>query len=622
MRHCKECGQKAEKNDLKYCVNCGAALDSLEKAQGTATNKPPRKPLTKRQKFITIISSGVIVLLIGLYFIGAHFTSHERLVKNFSQAVDDGDAKKLAKILTFHKSDEKISASDVEGFLIYLEDDPDITENMIDSLHEQSELLDGKNKQPSNKEEFMETFLSSGNTGKVMLEKGDGFLLYDTYELTIEPAYVTLNTNVEGTKLFAGEKEIAKADSVAFSFEHGPLLPGVYTFRAESEAEDIDLSKEEQTKITSTNSNVDLNLDATYISFDVPFEADLESRVLLNDRKVDFNIFKGEDFGPVALDESTNIAVEVDFPWGTMTSVGQPLDRNEIPVSFKVDKKMQESLTEALQDHVDLYLASWLENDITKLSHLSDELQKEYQSEFDSDHYSADNNYGFDKQVFSMLLDTKNAQIDFSTGNYYLSTIIKENGKSKLYDQYDGIKEHNDNKEFEYKFLYDKKNWTVYDKNANHSGLSTPVELDVSTDLVTLGSTDEAKTSSAEVSDDSSDDSGTAAEAEEVTLDYVYQMVEAINGNDYEQVEPYIKNGSELHDMQSELVDKLNDSGMMQEVINATVVDVEEKDEKWIVTTDETIKLIYESGKEETKDYTWKYTVEDNGDDMVLSDIE
>src|SRR5690625_983304 len=621
MKHCKQCGQ--ENKDQKFCVNCGAELDDSSQPQGNAGGEQPKKPMTKKQKLVALVASGVAILFIALYFIGAHFTSHERLVKNFESAVNDTDAKKLAKTLNFQDVDEKIGADDVKGFLEYRKEAPDEAGSMIESLHEQSGLISGKGKQTSNKEELMEMFFPSGESPLVMIEEGNGFLFFDTYKLTVEPSYVTLKTNVEGTKLYAGEKEIAEAESDDYTYEYGPLVPGLHTFQAVSETDFIDLSKEEEIAVMSAEKDVDLSLDATYIGFDVPFEGELDSSVVYNDETIDFNIFDEEGFGPIALDESSSIAVEIDFPWGTMTSAEHPLDRREIPVSFEVDKKLQKSLEEALQDHVDLYLASWQKNDVAKLGHLSDSLQETYQYEIESDNESAGNGYGYDKQVISMLLDTDNVQVDFTEGDYYLSTIIKENVATGFYDKYDDAdrEESEYNEELKYTFLYDKKDWVVYDKNTSYSDLISPAELAVSSDLITLGSAKTGKTANAEVSSESNNDAD-SDEAEEVTLDYVYQMVEAINDNDYELVAPYIKSGSDFEKTQTELVDHLNDSEMTQEVIAASVTDVKEKDGKWIVTTDETIKLIYESGKEETEDYGWEYTVEKEGDSLVVSRIE
>src|SRR5699024_12694234 len=106
--------------------------------------------------------------------------------------------------------------------------------------------------------------------------------------------------------------------------------------------------------------------------------------------------------------------------------------------------------------------------------------------EIESDNESAENGYGYDKQVFSMFLDTDNVQIDFTEGDYYLSTIIKEDGATGFYDKYDDSdrEESKANYEYSYTFLYDKKSWVVYDKNTSYSYLISLAELNVSSDQV------------------------------------------------------------------------------------------------------------------------------------------
>src|SRR5699024_2768958 len=134
MKHCKQCGQ--ENKDQKFCVNCGAKLDDSSQPQGNAGGKQPKKPMTKKQKLAAVVASGVAILFIALYFIGAHFTSHERLVKNFEAAVNDEDAKKLAKTLNFQDVDEKIGDADVNGALEEVEDSAEEAGRTIESIQE------------------------------------------------------------------------------------------------------------------------------------------------------------------------------------------------------------------------------------------------------------------------------------------------------------------------------------------------------------------------------------------------------------------------------------------------------------------------------------------------------
>src|SRR5699024_6713924 len=151
-----------------FCVNCGAKLDESSQPQGNAGGKQPKKPMTKRQKLAAVVASGGAILLIALYFIGAHFTSHERLVTNFQAAVNDEDAEKLALTLKYQDVDERISAADVKRILEYFKENPDEAGSMIESLHEQSGLISGKRKQTSKLEELMETFFPSREAALVM----------------------------------------------------------------------------------------------------------------------------------------------------------------------------------------------------------------------------------------------------------------------------------------------------------------------------------------------------------------------------------------------------------------------------------------------------------------------
>lgn len=75
--------------------------------------------------------------------------------------------------------------------------------------------------------------------------------------------------------------------------------------------------------------------------------------------------------------------------------------------------------------------------------------------------------------------------------------------------------------------------------------------------------------------------------------------------------------------MQQDLVERLYDSGLTQEIVSMSVEDVEEIDsETWEVTTSETIELMYASDETETEDYQWTYTVELTADGYQLTNLE
>lgn len=88
-------------------------------------------------------------------------------------------------------------------------------------------------------------------------------------------------------------------------------------------------------------------------------------------------------------------------------------------------------------------------------------------------------------------------------------------------------------------------------------------------------------------------------------------------------MENYIASGSDLDTMQQDLVERLYDSGLTQEMLSVSVEDIEEIDsETWEVTTNESIELRYASGETEEEDYQWTYTVELTDDGYQLTNLE
>ncbi|GAB3056279.1 zinc ribbon domain-containing protein [Virgibacillus ainsalahensis] len=644
MDFCKECGQKIEKKDLEFCVNCGTSLtsDPSKKEEASQQGAPvsakqaeaPKKPMTKKQKRLMIFASAAAVLFISLYFIGNTLTSQERLVNNFTDAIKEEDAEKLADTLSFYESDEEIEAGDVEGFLALLEEDQDSVQEIIDSLNKQSETMNNGDIQKSELEKLEVLWFSSGDSNHfIILEEGDGFLFYDTYELKIDPVYVTLSTNVDGTAFYADEKEITTSDSSDYSYEFGPLVPGRHTFKAVNETNMIDLSTEEEVVLTRSGENVHLNLDAGYVRFDmnIPPLKNTESRLIVNDEEVDFDIFSEEEFGPVTLDGSTTFTAEIDYPWGTMTTPKKPIEGHTARIDFTADEKLQESLGNALIDHTKLYLTSWQENDPSKLEYMAPDRLEIYEKDFDRNHKSKS---FYEKQVTGVKLDSKNMRLDQNDGTYFLYAQVQEDTIEANYWSTDHREPKDESWTYQYEFVYDD-GWSVYDKGgSSYSTLDAPIDLGLETErYIVQGSNanqelgPETEVASEEVSNESedADDSYTDSNIESITLGYIENLVEAINQNDYNIVRPFIKDGSALQAMQAELVDHLNDSGMSQELLDAEVTDIEETGEgQWIVTTNEKVKLIYQSGKEETEEYEWKYTAEisSDGSEIVLSNME
>ncbi|RKQ28562.1 zinc ribbon domain-containing protein [Oceanobacillus halophilus] len=605
MKYCKECGHEIKNSDQQFCVQCGHPVDSkaaspkVEVASGKKVSpQVPKKkqPMTKKQKRLTIIGAAVAILFIGLYFVGAHFTSVDRLVAKYEEAVSEQDADKLAKILSFSGTNDEIEEEDVEGFLLYLKENPSEATAITKFLRTQMNRIDGKMSQ------LVSGSQDDSGSNFISIERGEGFLFYETYELAVEPIYATLHTNVDGATLFNGEEELTTSDSTEYHAENGPFLPGIYEFKAEVQTDLVELSTEEQVTLTHSGKDVDLYLDASYITFDIPFQAELENRVLLNGEEVDFDLFSGEELGPVLLDGSMNVSAEVDFPWGTMTTSEQSMEDSVISLSFNLNEGLQEDLKKSLQDYTDSYMTGWEENDFSSLDYVSDDLYESIENDLDVHEYLED--YIYYQQVSSMKLGENTLTVDFIDDQYYLSALIEQDYKSgSNYRNSDGDYDDSYTDMYRYQFIYKDDTWKVYHKESGwYDDLESPVDLGVSTDLVVLG--EDYEPSDNEVSQD---------EMASFMDTYFTTMVESINERDISVSESVLDLEGNSYPEHKDYLGYLEEKGITEEFISVDVVDFEKVEDGYRVTTNEEYNIFYEdnSGKYKSFESTFLVTNKD-----------
>lgn len=627
MNFCKECGEEIKSAKLKFCTNCGSPLSNEKATEQPAKPikredmkpKGAKKPMSKKKKRSIIIGGLAGVILIALFYVGSYVTSHERLTDQFVKAVQSKNADELADILSFRGMDEGISKKEATRFMEYLNKSPETAIAVTKSVKKQSKMMDGRQVKAADKEEWMEKFLSLVDTDLVLLEKGDGFLFYDTYELTLEPLHVELNSNLSGTEVFLDEESIGKVKEKDGTIKAGPFVPGVHTFKAVNKNEWTSLEMKQEATLIESGQQVSFPFEATYVKFDIPFKADLKSVVTINGEKKEFDIFNNV-FGPVKTDGSVQMSVGVDFPWGKMSTKEVSIERETFPVIFKLDSKLKAKLEKALNHHVKDYMTSWKKNDITALDYLNTNLLNDYKYMFDNIHHDGDYH---EIKLLGMNLDEQSLTVNYDAGSYFIEAIIKEDVRYADYDSKSEKESYEESNAFQYTFIYSDGKWKVIDKLQSFSGnFDEGMELDVSSQLYTIKGEQngDGKTPDENTNNDASE--GSKSAIEDTVINYIYGLVKAINSGDYDKARPYILEGSPLQESQTGLVERLYEDGLTEEVVNATVTNVEKGDGEWYVTTKETVKLNYESGDSETKSYEWTYTVEKAGGSFKLSNIK
>lgn len=621
MGFCKECGQAISNPDQEYCTECGApirpatAQRSKAASNGSENVQKEKKAVSKKQKRNRIIGAAAAVLLAILYFAGDYLTSPERLVKGFTDAVKASDEEKMAGYLSFHGDDKKITGEDLKVLTSYLKENPDVQRSMLLELDKQSKNVDSAN-----------AFISVSDT-MVNLDEGKGFLFYDTYELVVEPIFITISTNVEGADILVNGKKAATSDSDDFSFKHGPMVPGNHAFSAEMKTDYADLETEHEATILNPDDYVDLYMDVTYVDFYFEEMGDVPSRLLVNDQPVEYDFLKEGSFGPIIAEE-TKVAGEVEFPWGTMkTEEKYPYD--SFDVTFHLDDDSVKEIGTVVKDFSLDYMEAWQAGDASKIGKVSTDFRSDFEYLLD---WYYDEGYAYERQITGMKMDTSEVEIYYTDGKYYMDVFVQEDYTYAEYSDPDDKYKEEDTDIYLLTLVYDES-WNVYHKE-DYWGyeLQNPADLGIETEVYKKGKTTASDSGGAESDEtesitEESDATNTASavdetDIEQVASDYVYALVTAINTGDYDLVSPYILEGSALEGMQQDLVDYLYGIDHSQEVIDVEVTDLTDNGTYWYVYTDETIKSIYQSGEEETKEYSWKYTIEFDGGEPYLSNIE
>lgn len=566
--------------------------------------KTPKK-VTKKQKTIGIISAIILLLCIGFYFTMNYITSEKRLVNTYKTAVKDKDATKLGEMLAFSHNEEAIGKENAEAFIAMLDEHADTKREILGKLNKQAA------------DEF-----ERDNGDLITIVDGDPLLFFKTYDLVIEPVSVDVYTNVDGATLLVDKEEIATIDEAHTSYEHGPLVPGSYTFSAALTHDHVELEKEEEvTFVTAGHAGaVELIFDVSYVDFEMSSFDDLDKRLLVNGEAVDFD-FGEKSFGPI-LAEETEIAVEVDFPWGTMRSKPD-YPESSYEAVFSLDDEMEKDVTKAIQAYHKKYWAAWEKNDRSEFNYLSEGLQSDMQYTFSDYHhgYYFDEDETIERKSVSASIDKDDIVIvDGDKGYtmlvwmeeaYELTNYVDPDDKNKTTERsYDRV-ELNFDKELEVYYIHEQ-----YERS-----MENPIDIELDDKVYTINPKKKADKKKDKDAEEAGAD-GSSAGVSEAVDDYMIYLVEAINDGDYSIVKPYIKDGSPLHDMQTGLVDRLYKNGTTQELVSASVENISEDGNEWKVTTKETVKIIYESGKDETKSYTWKYTVVDDGGTYRLTNIE
>ncbi|MGM1049918.1 MAG: zinc ribbon domain-containing protein [Bacillota bacterium] len=463
MRFCTECGTSLSEQ-AQFCKECGASVrpadgekksqealpedeidpqrqgcSSLAEAQsesavavsiGTTASLSREAEvvaasvrMSRKQKIFILSGIFLLAALFGGYKVGEYFTSEERLIGRFEKALESKDHKAVAQLLTSKNKDLVIDEKSISGFMNYLGQHPGEQEEIINTLKEQTAAAEAKSAEEA---QLIDVFGNLGLNSIVNLEKSGKVLFYDNYTLTIDGVYISVETNYAGTVFTVNGQQAAVANTPDYKTKLGPYVPGLYQLEARFNNEFIDLqeAKEVQLLYPKESYSAYFGLDGEVVRWDTRFseQADLKGRLYVNGKKVEVNPFDNPEFGPVTMDGSMTLAVEADFPWGTMKSAEVPIKDDYIDLDFTMQESFQKTIKDTIIKHAKENLDAFASGDAGKLTVSTDNYKAVFQNVIDQ---FKDSGYAYKANYVGTVFDIGSFDLDLRGGKWYLTLITK-----------------------------------------------------------------------------------------------------------------------------------------------------------------------------------------------------
>lgn len=478
MINCEKCGNQIKDNN-KFCDKCGTPVSggtSQPTKQVNVTEKKvepkPKKELDKKTKTLGIIALIVLILGFSAYKVGEKATSRDKIVDKFIVTVTEQDVAGMAKIVKSSDPRLEVSEEALKPFVRYIEENPSYFDYLVESLYEEEEKKSESLKDLRKAKEAIGKI--EDNNMISVKKKGKKFLLYDNYEVQIQPFFLRLETNYKGATIYVNDKQMGVSDSENFTKEYGPFLPGVYSIKSEYKGEYATINNERDVYLIaqyydtySRVSEYNLYLDGQYIYVDTNY---YDGAVLVNGKDIGMTARDINNIGLGPVDDNTRLQLSMEFPWGTATSeevlVGDGGSYAQLYISSDELKEMVKDDIMATINTMELSaLESRNSKDETKLKNLVDTALK-VKKELVQDIIDYETEYNGKIQYISYDLNTLEIYMD---NGKYRSRITGKVGTELSYLAEDEEDVEVVEREDIYKYYLDydenNKEWLVYEAN-------------------------------------------------------------------------------------------------------------------------------------------------------------
>src|SRR5690625_4147887 len=582
MNYCENCGAKLPK-DSKFCEECGAKVEQGEKKESKSpTNEQPteRKPLTKKQRIIGASILAIILFLFTGYQVGSRVYSMENQTSRITEALASKDPEKIAKVVTTNDSNFEVNAKNLEGFVEYLDQNPNYLSELISEL-------EGRGK--------YDAFYIQKN--------GNRLFFFDSYDLVMVPVYGEVYTEGKDVSILLGEDELFTSDSEGFRREVGPFAPGILTFTAEGTINGLPLTvTEEVTWLSDSYNEVNLTLTGSYFSV----ESNLESgNVYIDGEKIGQLEDGYGEFGPIQIQDDMKL------------HVGQTFDDEDIiydPVELTEETSYYEFYD---LDLVTEYEAGELINGLynaaySLTSYDSQENKKAFNNYFDPEGPAYDDQRS--TYLSAIEADRNNEDLSYVS---YETTIdeIKRTGAEKFDVTYELTQRksftYGSDKEDELKH-YSIEAAVIFKPTDHPDREYDSYIYEIYNEELLY---EEGGDSSA-ASNDSEDGEEQASNA---VKSFVENLPDAVNNNNFSSISKYIDSSSAFYDEQSAFGTNTYERGITETLDHVEILETTLEDGSAQVKTSEAFTIVNE-GSEKQTEYTAVYQLKKiDGEYLITS---
>lgn len=325
MKYCPECGTGTN-NAENFCPECGKQFDKtsqinfsditeksksifafLSKQFSSLVNKlksEKTKSIIKSKKFIVGVSAiaGVVIIIAASTIVVNKKYSPEQTLKNFKKAIASKDISALRDTLYINNPNIKIDDASLESLINFFNNNYDVFNNTIASLHNDGEMLNLLTYEGSL------ALLSDNELFALTIKEKNS--LFNKYAITVKPLFITVTSNSLNADIYINDTKQGVITNSDDSIKVGPLLPGNLDITLKA----VNLFKEELSEKLSVDpgylaqnymlDDFELNFFDDYtvlsLSSNVP-----EAKVFLNAKDTGMLVKEFEGgFGPVTPEDT------------------------------------------------------------------------------------------------------------------------------------------------------------------------------------------------------------------------------------------------------------------------------------------------------------------------------